>query len=167
MNHASAVAGVSDPTEVRSMMKILIPVDGTSHALLAVHHAVRLVHSGLRARFVVANVQESATLYEMVVAHDPEVLEKVSEAAGLDLMRPAVALLEAAGQKVEKDVATGDPAHTLVEIVERYGCQAVIMTAGSGGGLRAALLGSVTQHLVDHSPVPVTVVREAAPLSDE
>ena len=39
------------------MMNILIPVDGSSHALLAVHHAVRLVHSGLRARCVVANVQ--------------------------------------------------------------------------------------------------------------
>jgi nucleotide-binding universal stress UspA family protein len=43
----------------------------------------------------------------------------------------------------------------------------VIMTAGAGGGLRAALLGSVTQHLVDHSPVPVTVVRESVPLSDD
>jgi nucleotide-binding universal stress UspA family protein len=153
--------------EVIAMMNILIPVDGSSHALLAVHHAVRLVHSGLRARFVVANVQESATLYEMVVAHDPEVLEKVSEGAGLDLMRPAVALLEAAGQHVEKEVASGDPAHTLIDIIERYGCQAVIMTAGTGGGLRAALLGSVTQHLVDHSPVPVTVVRESVSPSDE
>ena len=149
------------------MMNILIPVDGSSHALLAVQHAMRLVHSGLRARFVVANVQESATLYEMVVAHDPEVLEKVNEAAGLDLMRPAVALLEAAGQKVEREVATGDPAHTLIDIVERHGCTAVVMAAGTGGGLRAALLGSVTQHLVDHSPVPVTVVREAVSLSEE
>ena len=128
---------------------------------------MRLVHSGLRARFVVANVQESATLYEMVVAHDPEVLEKVSESAGLDLMRPAVALLEAAGQKVDKEVATGDPAHMLVELVERFGCHAVIMAAGTGGGLRAALLGSVTQHLVNHSPVPVTVVREPVAPSEE
>lgn len=146
------------------MMNILIPVDGSSHALLAVHHAVRLVHSGLRAHFVVANVQASASLYEMVVAHDPAVLEKVSEGAGLDLMRPALALLEAAGQKVAHEVATGDPAHTLIEIAERHGCHAVIMAAGTGGGLRAALLGSVTQYLVAHSPVPVTVVREAEPL---
>lgn len=149
------------------MMNILIPVDGSSHALLAVHHAVRLVHSGLRARFVVANVQEAPTLYEMVVAHDPAVLEQVSEGAGHDLLRPAVALLEAAGQKVEQEVATGDPAHMLIDIAERFGCHAVIMTAGTGGGLRAALLGSVTQHLVDHSPVPVTVVREPVAPSEE
>ncbi|WP_374406459.1 universal stress protein [Hydrogenophaga sp.] len=149
------------------MIKILIPVDGSSHALLAVHHAMRMVHAGLRARFVVANVQESASLYEMVVAHDPAVLEKVSTEAGQDLMRPAVALLEAAGQKVETEVATGDPAHVLIEIAERRACDAVVMAAGTGGGLRAALLGSVTQHLVDHAPVPVTVVRDPVPLVDE
>lgn len=149
------------------MMNILIPVDGSSHALLAVHHAMRLVHSGLRAHFVVANVQEGATLYEMVVAHDPEVLERVSEGAGLDLMRPAVALLEAAGQKVQQEVASGDPAHTLIDIVERHGCHAVIMTAGTGGGSRMSLLGPVTQYVVDHSPVPVTVVRDPVAPAEE
>lgn len=149
------------------MLNILIPVDGSSHALLAVHHAVRLVHAGLKARFVLANVQESATLYEMVVAHDPAVLEKVNEEAGLDLMRPAIALMEAAGLVVVQEVATGDPANTLIDIIERQGCDAVVMAAGTGGGLRAALLGSVTQHLVDHSPVPVTVVREPVSLSEE
>ena len=149
------------------MLNILIPVDGSSHALLAVHHAVRLVHAGLKARFVVANVQETATLYELVVAHDPAVLERVNESAGLDLMRPAMALLEAAGLQVVQEVATGDPAHTLIDIVERQGCDAVIMAAGSGGGLRAAVLGSVSQHMVDHSPVPVTVVREPVSLSEE
>ena len=149
------------------MLNILIPVDGSSHALLAVHHAVRLVHAGLKARFVLANVQESATLYEMVVAHDPAVLDMVNEEAGLDLMRPALALMEAAGLAVVQEVATGDPANTLIVIIERQGCDAVVMAAGTGGGLRAALLGSVTQHLVDHSPVPVTVVREPVSLDEE
>lgn len=142
------------------MLNILIPVDGSEQALLAVRHALRLVAAGLRSHFVVANVQETASLYEMVVAHDPAVLEKVSEDAGEDMLRPAVALLEDARQVVVQEVATGDPAHTLIEIIERHGCDAVIMAAGSAGSLRAALLGSVTQYLVDHSPVPVTVVRE-------
>ncbi|MBE0586653.1 MAG: universal stress protein, partial [Hydrogenophaga sp.] len=60
------------------MIKILIPVDGSEHALLAVRHALRLVSAGLKARFVVANVQETATLYELMVAHDPAVLEQVN-----------------------------------------------------------------------------------------
>ena len=96
------------------MLKILLPTDGSEQSLQAVHHALRLVGAGLKARFVVANVQETATLYEMVVAHDPAVLEKVNEEAGLDLMRPAMALMEAAGLAVVQEVATGDPAQMLV-----------------------------------------------------
>ena len=140
------------------MLKILIPTDGSRHALLAVHHALRLVGAGLKARFVVANVQESATLYELVVAHDPDVLQKVSEGAGRDLVRQAMGLLAAAAQQVEADVSTGDPAHMLVEAVERHACDAVIMST-RGGGLRAAVLGSVSQEMVQISPVPVTLVK--------
>ena len=140
------------------MLKILIPTDGSPHALLAVHHALRLVGAGLKARFVVANVQESATLYELVVAHDPDVLQKVSEGAGRDLVRQAMGLLAAAAQQVEADVSTGDPAHMLVEAVERHACDAVIMST-RGGGLRAAVLGSVSQEMVQISPVPVTLVK--------
>lgn len=140
------------------MLKILIPVDGSSHALLAVHHVLRLVGAGLKARALVANVQEAANLYELVVAHDPAVLQKVSEAAGRDLVRPAVALLGAAGVQVEVAVASGDPAQQLVELLESHGCDAIVMST-RGSGLRAAVLGSVSQDLVQRSPVPVTLVR--------
>ena len=140
------------------MLKILIPVDGSSHALQAVHHALRLVGAGLKARFVVANVQEAANLYELVVAHDPTVLQQVSEAAGRDLVRPAVALLSAAGLQVEQVVASGDPTNMLAEILESHGCDAVIMST-HGSGLRAAVLGSVSQEMVQQSAVPVTLVK--------
>ncbi len=140
------------------MLKILIPVDGSPQSLLAVHHVLRLVGAGLKARAVVANVQEAANLYEMVVAHDPAVLQKVSDAAGRDLVRPAVALLSAAGVQVESAVASGDPAQQLLELLERHACDAVVMST-RGSGLRAAVLGSVSQELVQRSPVPVTLVK--------
>ncbi|WP_372660420.1 universal stress protein [Hydrogenophaga sp.] len=149
------------------MLNILIPVDGSEQSLEAVRHALKLVGMGLKARFVVANVQSTANLYEMVVAHDPAVLNKVNEAAGRDLMRPAVALLKAAGQQVEQEVATGDPAQMLVEILERHGCGAVIMSAQGSGDLRAAVLGSVSHEMVQRSPVPVTVVKPAVVDADD
>jgi nucleotide-binding universal stress UspA family protein len=146
------------------MIKYLIPVDGSAQSMHAVYHAMRLVSSGLKARFVVANVQEAPNLYELVVAHDPDVLHEVSDAAGHDLVRPAVALLTAANQLVEEAVASGDPAHTLLELVESHGCDAVIMSAhGSGNddGDVEPGLGSVALHVVQHCAVPVTIVRPA------
>ena len=143
------------------MLNILIPTDGSPAAMQAVHHALHLVGAGLKARFVVANVQEPANLYELVVAHDPAVLQRVNEAASRDLMREAVALLNAAGQTVTQDMATGDPAHGLLDILETHDCQAVVM-ATHGGGLRAAVMGSVSQAVVQRSPVPVTLVKPKA-----
>jgi nucleotide-binding universal stress UspA family protein len=45
-------------------VKILLPIDGSPLSLDAVHHAMRLVREGLRATFVLANVQEPSSLYE-------------------------------------------------------------------------------------------------------
>jgi nucleotide-binding universal stress UspA family protein len=144
-------------------MKILLPIDGSPDALDAVRHALHLVHEGLHASFVLANVQPPANLYEVVVAHDVAVIEKLRSDAGADLLQPAEALLSAAGVDWESEVVGGDPAAVLVEMVERYGCDAVVMGTHGAGSLRSALLGSVSGALLRHSPVPVTVVRRTEP----
>jgi nucleotide-binding universal stress UspA family protein len=142
-------------------MKILLPIDGSPASLDAVRAALALVADGLRASMVLANVQEPATLYEMLLAHDPEVIEQVSAKAGLHLLEPAEALVRAAGLDYEREVASGDPAHTLVEIVERFGCDLVVMGARGMGRLRSALLGSVAHEVLHAAPVPVMVVKQA------
>ena len=141
-------------------MKILLPVDGSEPALEAVRFAIRLARDGLRATFVLANVQEPTYLYEMVLAPDAEVLERVSGAAGSHSLEAAQALLQAAGLTYERETASGNPGHMLVDVIDRYGCDAVIMGARGMGALRQALLGSVSQALVHDSPVPVTIVRQ-------
>ncbi len=141
-------------------MKILLPVDGSEPALQAVHFAIRLAREGLRATFVLANVQEPTYLYEMVLAPDAEVLERVSGAAGTHSLAEAQTLLMAAGLTFERETALGDPGHTLVDVIERYGCDAVIMGARGMGALRHAFLGSVSLAVLHNSPVPVTIVRQ-------
>lgn len=143
-------------------MKILLAVDGSELALHAVRHALQLRSEGLRATFVVGNVQEPATLYEVVTAHDPDVLREVRTRAGEDLVAAAEALLDAAGADYETEIASGEPAHTLVEMAERNGCDAIVMGAHGGSDLSALLLGSVSQEVLRTSAVPVTFVRELA-----
>ncbi|MDT7835610.1 universal stress protein [Aquabacterium sp. OR-4] len=143
-------------------MKILLPVDGSPDALAAVAHALALVRQGLAAEMVLVNVQEPPSLYEVVTAHDAQVLEAVRTAAGADLLAPAEALLDAAGVSWESEVAGGQPAPLLLELLENYGCQAVVMGARGVTDAQAGGPGSVALALLDHSPVPVTVVRAVA-----
>lgn len=145
-------------------MKILLPVDGSEPALAAVRHALALVAAGLRADFVLANVQEPPSLYEVAVAHDAERLQELRASAGADLLRSAEALLDAAGVDYESEVAGGEPANVLAELLENYGCEAVVLGARGMGDPSGSGLGSVAQSLLVHLEVPVTVVR--APSTD-
>ena len=145
------------------MTKILIAVDGSTLALDAVHHVLSLVQDGLRADVVLANVQEPATLYELVTSRDPDLIAKASLEAGADLMASARALLDAAGVPYETEIGIGQPAHTLVDLIENTQCDMAVIGARGQGALSGVLLGSVSQRLAHASPVPVTIVRHAAP----
>ena len=142
-------------------MKILLPLDGSDASLGAVRHAIGLVRHGLRATFVLANVQEPTHLYEMVLAPDAEVLARASNAAGLHAIEAGEALVKDAELEYECEVATGDPAHTLVDIAKRFDCDAIIMGGRGKGPLRSALLGAVSHEVLHAAQVPVTIVRQA------
>jgi nucleotide-binding universal stress UspA family protein len=144
-------------------MRVLLPVDGSEAALDAVRHALRLLREGWRASFVLANVQEPASLYEVVVAHDAAVIEQVSAAAAAHALAPAQALLQAAGAEFDTEIAAGDPGHMLIDIAERFECEMVIMGARGVGALRGGLLGSVSNAVLHAASVPVTIVKHGEP----
>lgn len=141
-------------------MKILIPVDGSIPALDAVRYALRLHGDGLQAGFVLATVQEPTYLYEMMLAPDSDVLEKVTGAVGARALKDAEALFNAAGVQFEREIGSGSVPETLIEIAGRYGCEAIIMGARGWGALRSALLGSVSHAVLQASTVPVTLVKQ-------
>jgi nucleotide-binding universal stress UspA family protein len=154
-------------TAMAAPFKTLLPVDGSAHALAAVRHALRLPAGAGGAGFVLVNVQEPATLYEVVVAHDAERIEQLKREAGADLLRPAEALLEAAGVTYETEVAGGRPEHLIVELAEDYDCDAIVMGAlGLDAPAGATGLGAVARAVAESSPLPVTLVR-ALEESDE
>ena len=148
------------------MIKILLPIDGSTAALAAVKHVLRLIAEGLAAEVVLLNVQEPPSLYEMVTVHDTEVLRHLRSDAGADLLAPAEALLNAAGVTWQSEVAGGQPGPLLVDLLENYGCDVVVMGAQGVGDPEATDLGSVAEWLVRHSPVPVTLLRAETAAED-
>lgn len=146
-------------------MKILVAVDGSEPALDAVRHALRLRHEGLAASFLLVTVQEPTYLYEMVLAPDAEVLERVSGAVGSRSLASAEALFNAAGVAFEREIGSGEPAAALLELAEHHHCDAIVMGARGWGALRSALMGSVSQAVLQSSNLPVTIVKHASDAS--
>jgi nucleotide-binding universal stress UspA family protein len=143
------------------VLKILIAVDGSELALDAVRHALQLREQGLAAGFVLANVQEPASLYEMLTVRSPERLQEMSASAGAHCLQGARQLCDAAGVDYEMEVALGEPAHALMDLAERFGCSAIIAGARGKGGLGGGDLGSVSHELMHVSRLPVTIVKHA------
>jgi nucleotide-binding universal stress UspA family protein len=119
--------------------------------MAALRHVLELRGAGLQASVVLVNVQPPATLYEVVTAHDPDVIREVKGAAGADLLAPAEALLQRAGVDYELEVAGGEPAPMIVELAENYGCALIVMGADDAGG-------DVVDDVLAQCPLPVTVV---------
>ena len=133
-------------------MKLLIAVDGSAASLQAVRHVISLKLAGLHTEAVLVNVQAPANLYEVVTAHDPEVLREVRGAAGADLVAPAEALLAGAGIGYELEVAGGEAAPLIVELAENYGCEGIVLGRGP-----------VAEAVAGLASVPVTTVAEIEP----
>ena len=151
------------PSTPSTPLPVLLPVDGSPTSLAAVRHAIALRDHGLALRVLLVNVQPPPTLYEVVLAHDRERLDAVRAAAGADLLAPAEALLREAGLAFDSEVLGGEPAPTLVDRAETAGAALVIIGARGAGesGERHASPGTVAMALLQHAPVPVTVVHLA------
>ena len=147
-------------------MKILLPVDGSELSLEAVRFAIRMLLAGLHGEVVLAKVQEPASLYELIVAHDPEVIDRVSAEAGLHALQTARELLDAAEVSYECEVSKGDPAHTIIDIAERFACDVIVMGARGNSALRSAMMGSVSNEVLHASAVPVMIVKPEEPVTD-
>jgi nucleotide-binding universal stress UspA family protein len=150
------------PARSTLTMKILIAIDGSPSALEAARHGLQLVRDGLRTGFVLAAVQDPTYLYELVFAPDAEVLERVGGTVGARALAAAEGLFQAAGVAYEREIGSGDPAITLVEIAQRHGCTAILMGARGMGALRGVLLGSVSQGVLQRATVPVIIVKHDA-----
>jgi nucleotide-binding universal stress UspA family protein len=149
-----------EPTREESAMfrNILVAVDGSAHADEALAQAIDLAESE-HARL---------TLIAGVPGPPP--------AAYVGLMAPAFAVMQADGRSSAQAVLTrarervpdelpvttiltDEPIRpALIEQIERGGHDLIAMGSRGGGAIRAALLGSVSHYVLNHSPVPVLIV---------
>ena len=141
-------------------MKILLPVDGTELSLHETRFALHLVRQGLNASFVLANVQEPASFYEIVTAHDPALIKDVAMEAAEELMAPSARLLQEAGVPFETAFISDNPVQGMLDLIELHHCEMVLMGSRALGPLRRLIEGaSVSRRLVEDSPVPVLLVK--------
>ena len=142
---------------------ILVAVDGSPHADRALSEAIDIAR-GSRARLtIITAVGEPRT------GMTDGARGGRGAALGPALLREADRLLRAAADRVPDDISvttilTEDPIRSAIMDRIREGHHDLVVMGSRGRGtVRSAVLGSVSHHVLHHSPVPVLIVHADEP----
>ena len=142
--------------------RILVPLDGSARAEMAIPVAARLARAAGGTIFL-AQVATIPVMYESYGGASVvgEMLDTEVQNAE-DYLQGVRAFEALAGIPVEASVLVGAPAQTLLSMATMFKADLIVMTSQGKTGVKRWLLGSVAQKIARHSPVPVLVLRETA-----
>ncbi|MEV4875610.1 universal stress protein [Streptomyces cyaneofuscatus] len=140
------------------MGRIVVGVDGSDPSIKALHWAVRQAELTGDTVEAVNSWEYPATSWASMMPglpedFDPQALATVSLNEALE-----EALGAEGAASVTKVVVIGNPAQTLLD--RARGANLLVVGARGRSALKATLLGSVSLHVTQHAPCPVTVVRD-------
>jgi nucleotide-binding universal stress UspA family protein len=140
-----------------SMLKVLIPIDGGPNALQAVRHAIAEYQRHHELELHLLNVQPrlSRHISRFVSRHDRDGwLHDRADAA----LAGAVALLAQAGVPHQTHWATGDRAALICRTAAALGVHHLVMGTARKNSITRMLEDSVTNRVLEATPVPVELV---------
>jgi len=143
---------------------LLVPSDGSQLSAQALVQAIALAKT-LGAKLTLLHVQPPlpVPLVGMGDMLDPATVESLSRTAEREsdrILRDGHAAGVEAGLTIHTEVVKQDlPYRAIVEAAQRLGCDLIVMASHGRKGLSGFLLGSETQRVLLHSPIPVLVVR--------
>jgi nucleotide-binding universal stress UspA family protein len=150
-----------------SVGRVLVAVDGSTTAGRAVENLAdaqylaghRLEVLSVRPLFHAFGRYWAVDLVEPA-ARTPNVdITEDRQQAELHAARAAKTLAES-GFLTCWTIATGDPAHEIIEAARNLGCNLIVMGSRGLTGLDRLLLGSVARNVLLHAPTSVLIVRE-------
>ncbi len=139
------------------MMKVLVAVDGSSHADKAVDHVIRLASELRSIEVLLVNVQPEPE-FRTLAMYREEMLAELRE-NGEAALAGARDRFRAAGVSIHERLEIGDPPQTIADLPATEKVDLVVlgtMGLGSAAGLLLCTVAMKVLHLVE---VPVTLVR--------
>ena len=149
--------------------KILLAIDGSKEAELAARTAADLAQktsSELHVVHVFGIAPLGAPVYPEATdlqgeALEEEAEERISEQQAREVLEVDVEKVRSAGGTVvEAHLIEGRTAPEIVGLAEQIGAGLIVMGSRGHGGIRRALMGSVSDAVVRHAHCSVLVVRE-------
>lgn len=137
--------------------RILVPSDGSEHALRAVRVAAGLAER-FEAEVVLLTVVSVPQALVMVAGIGDSVVEEYVETTGREALATALEVFAERRLGVEVKVEIGAAAEEIIRQAHETGADLVIMGKRGLGEIRGLLLGSVSDRVTHGLSVPVLLV---------
>ncbi|KAA5604109.1 universal stress protein [Roseospira marina] len=143
---------------------ILVPVDGSDQALMAVDFAVDLSVRFDNAKILLLSVFRHHSPMEgslsMVRPLHPKTPDEALREYAKGLVAAARAhALEKGAPNVEAYAKRGQPARAIIDFAKEHTCDVIVMGARGTGDVESFLLGSVSHKVSGLSPVTCILVK--------
>jgi nucleotide-binding universal stress UspA family protein len=140
------------------LLRILLPVDGSANSERAVKYVIDLVKSCQTFEIHLLNVQPamSGGVSGFV---DKASLQNWHREEAEKALAGAKKLLDAAGTPYQVHIGVGNPGDMVASFANKLGCGQVVMGTRGHSSALDLLLGSVTNHVIAHTSVPVTLIK--------
>ena len=139
------------------MNKVLIPVDDSSNALLAVNHAVNVYGRDSKTEFHICNVQPKLYRHIGKFLSKQTINEWQAERAK-NAAKSAAEFLEKAGVSFSFTYVSGDRGEALRDESVHLGCNRIVIGSAKKNSLSRLFENSTTAKLLEVSDIPVEVV---------
>jgi len=144
-------------TESQSMLKVLVPVDGSANSDRAVSFLIREVPFFAEALDVhLLNVRHA---FNSTIRGVHDQAQQLHQEEGLHALASARKLLDEAGMKYNCHISVGEPAEVIAHYVKDKDIQQIVMGTSGLGAMAGLLLGSVATKVIHLSSVPVLLVK--------
>lgn len=138
--------------------RILVPIDGSSHSLHALQHAQTFARQvGERVLVTLLHVSPRILLSELS-GEETRLNEKLDQQSQ-QILAPAAEFLKAAQIQHETLHVVGEPAETICQAAREGEYGLIVMGSRGLSSLSGAILGSVSNAVVQHSHCPVFIVK--------
>jgi nucleotide-binding universal stress UspA family protein len=139
------------------MTRLLIPVDGSPNSELAVRHAVRQFMSNTAMEIHLLNVQPPFSQYVARFASRNS-LHDFYRSEAETALRPMRKMLDSLRIPYSVHAEVGDKAQVIVGTARRLRCGQIVMSTARKNSLTRLIENSLTNRVIELTPVPVEVI---------
>ena len=144
----------------QSYQTILVAVDGSKGAELALHKAIHVAKRN-QARLVIAHVIDTRALHN-VVAFDASVYESLEKEAELLLEEYRQEAKNAGLKDVQIRIEFGNPKTILAtDIPKETGADLMLLGATELNAFERLLIGSSSEYILRHATIDLLIVRDS------